>query len=356
LEIFLFQSRLAQMSKTLLLSHCDLLDHGRLDHPESSIRLKTILSAIETSPFKKNLDCSIERLATQGELSQIHTSQYINYVETLDGKEVDLDHETPLSSGSVRAARLAAGLGLEMVERVLVGKVQNGFVLVRPPGHHARPSVGMGFCVFNNIALAAKHALLMGIKRVLILDWDVHHGNGTQEAFYQDDRVLFIDLHQESLFPTTSGFSHELGQGKGYGYTMNVPLPHSCHEGDYLFAIEKLVRPLALKYQPELILVSAGFDAHETDPLGSMSITTKGYGLLTHKVKELANEICGGKMILFLEGGYEPTSLANNVVQCIAELTDSRVEVENSYTNLEPQEEVKVFIQKIYESYTRQFT
>jgi acetoin utilization deacetylase AcuC-like enzyme len=174
----------------------------------------------------------------------------------------------------------------------------------------------MGFCVFNTVALLAKSALNRGLNRILILDWDVHHGNGTQEAFYDDGRVYLIDLHQENLFPQSSGGAHETGTGDGLGWTLNLPLPHSCRDADYLEVLKTFVQPRVYAYQPELILVSAGFDADISDELGSMSLTSAGYRQMTRLVKEWAESLCKGRLILNLEGGYNPGALANNVFQC----------------------------------------
>lgn len=309
-------------SKHLLLSHPCMLEHGIDLHPENAGRLRAILAALEQSPYKKFLDVSMTRMATVEELSAVHDLSYINHVLSLDGKLASIDHETFITKGSVKAARVAAGLGLELVEEVCSGKIENGFALVRPPGHHCVPEGGMGFCIFNNIAIGAKKALAMGVKRVLIVDWDVHHGNGTQKAFYDEPRVFSIDLHQDNLFPVGSGLLQQTGSGKGLGFTANIPLPDSCRDDDYLYAFEKIVKPLARMYRPELILVSAGFDAHESDPLGSMSLTTSGFGKMCGVVKSLAKELCGGKMVLFLEGGYNPPYLAANVIECVRVLVD----------------------------------
>ena len=338
------------MPKHLLLSHPCLLDHGLSSHPENSGRLKAIIDALEKSSFKQLLDLSCNRLATQEELSLVHHPAYVDYVLSLDGQRADLDRETPLTAGSVKAARAAAGLGLELVEQVLDGKVQNGFALVRPPGHHAIADAGMGFCVFNNIAIAARKALSRGLKRILILDWDVHHGNGTQAAFYSDDTVFQIDLHQDNLFPKNSGLLSETGSGKGVGYTANIPLPDSCRDADYLYVFEKIVKPLARQYRPELILVSAGFDAHESDPLGSMLLTTHGYGLLTKNIKSLAYELCGGKLAFFLEGGYDPLRLAENVLECIGVLADEKATLESVEGEIHPYTYgMETLIQEMYD-------
>lgn len=323
-------------------------------HPENAGRLEATLAALEESPYQEFLDLTLSRLATNKEIAQVHDPAYIDHVFSLEGKTTSLDTETLITPGSVKAARMAAGLGLTLVEQVIKGAAENGFALVRPPGHHARPGKGMGFCIFNNIAIAAKQALSLGIKRILIFDWDVHHGNGTQETFYDDAHVLFIDLHQKNLFPIGSGLLEERGQGKGLGFTVNVPLPESCRDADYLYAFENLVRPLALDYRPELILVSAGFDAHESDPLGGMNLTTEGYGKLAAKVTSLAQELCEGKVVFFLEGGYNPFFLAKNVLACVealvnkAPLSTTKEEV-HPYTN-----GVERLIKGIYDSHAKQ--
>lgn len=337
--------------KHLFLTHLKQLEHGNETHPENSARLQAILDEFATSPYKNLLNLSVDRQATLDELTKVHEKNYVDHVLSLEGQTANLDHETILSKGSVNAALLAAGQGLELVEQVVEGQVQNGFVLVRPPGHHARPACGMGFCVFNNIAIAAKKALSMGIKRILILDWDVHHGNGTQEAFYESDNVLFIDIHQDSLFPVPSGLLQEKGQGKGLGFTVNIPLPPSCHNEDYLYVFDQLVEPLARQYQPELILVSAGFDAHESDPMGFMNLTTQAYGLLTAKTKQLAEEVCKGKLVLFLEGGYNPFFLAKNVMECVRVLVGESIS--NDLEKLSPSKKVETLVKEIYESYFR---
>jgi acetoin utilization deacetylase AcuC-like enzyme len=341
------------MQRTLLLSHPLLLQHGHPEHPENFLRLKTILAKIEASPFQELLRLDFNRMATRDELSLIHAPEYVDRILAQKGAFFDVDHETRLTPDSVAAACLAAGLGLELLEQCVAGNLRNGFALVRPPGHHSRPEQGMGFCVFNNIAIAAKRALSLGLQRILILDWDVHHGNGTQDAFYEDNRVLFIDLHQEGLFPNNTGFQNEEGAGKGLGYTVNVPLPHSCTETDYLHVLNTLVRPLAQRFRPELILVSAGFDAHENDPLGSMSISTAGFGNLALATHTLATDLCDGKLLLFLEGGYEPQALSENVLACIRALASH---IAPPLTQKELQPGVVELTREIYESHLQKLT
>ncbi len=302
---------------TLLLSHTAMLKHDCANHPENASRLEAILTELHKSPYAHQLDLSTNRLATGKELALAHTPAYIDHIFSLDGQEQTLDVDTYLAKDSLFAARLAAGLGLELVERVINGRTHNGFALVRPPGHHACADKAMGFCIFNNIAIAAKRALELGLKRVAIVDFDVHHGNGTQEIFYDDNRVLFIDMHQDSLFPISSGAKTEQGRDAGLGFTVNIPLPHSQFDEDYLAIFDQQIQPLLTDYQPELILVSAGFDAHEDDPLASMRLSSKGYGLLVKRLKSLAEQLCDGKLVFFLEGGYNPTHLAQDVLECV---------------------------------------
>ncbi len=314
------------MSKSsLFLSHRDCLSHGGLEHPESRRRLDAILEA-SWEKLPTGIDLSRDRLASRSELLGVHTSDYVDRLFAWEGKAGEIDFETPMTAGSVRAARLAVGLAFDLLDQVLAGDVKNGFVFARPPGHHARPNQGMGYCLLNTVALTAQRALDRGLKRVLILDWDVHHGNGTQEAFYEEDRVFFVDLHQDDLFPKNSGAAAETGRGKGLGYTLNLPLPHSCRDTDYLYVLQTVVQPRVSAFRPELILVSAGFDAHISDPLGSMSLTTLGYRHMTQTLKNWAEEFCEGRLILNLEGGYDPMALAANGFQCAEVLASTEPE------------------------------
>lgn len=341
------------MFKSLFLSHFLLLNHGNSSHPENSVRLQMIFEDFKKSLYSELLDLSCVREATKEELVLVHEEKYVDDILALDGKESLIDSETLISKGSIKAARLAAGLGIELTEQVIKGKIQNGFAIVRPPGHHATPKGGMGFCVFNNIAIAAKKARFLGLKRVMILDWDVHHGNGTQETFYEDESVLLIDLHQDHLFPVHSGLLHERGSGKGTGYTVNIPLPPSCHDEDYIYIFDELITPIAKWFNPELILVSAGFDAHESDPMGFMNLTTKGFGLLTEKIKLLALELCEGKLILFLEGGYNPYFLAKNVLECVEVLI--KEDLKDLKRKVYPSKEVERLVKEIYETFVKLF-
>lgn len=341
------------MKPSLFLSNPCFSGHDVPSHPEYPGRLSAILAAIDESPYKQFLDLSCDRQATLSELSSVHERAYIDWILSLEGQHAMIDQDTLLTPGSMKAALTAAGLGIELVEQVLKGNAQNGFALLRPPGHHARPATGMGFCIFNNIAIAAKRALDLGVKRILIMDWDVHHGNGTQESFYHDERVFFMDIHQDNLFPARSGLLEETGMGKGFGYTLNLPLPKYCGDAEYLYAVDNLFRPLALEYKPELILVSAGFDAHEKDPLGSMRITSRGFGQLAARVKRIAQDACNGKMILFLEGGYNPFYLAESVMECIHVLVNDVSSDQNVLVQKPIADEIKQLIKKAQELHVK---
>ncbi|NUP99110.1 MAG: histone deacetylase, partial [Armatimonadetes bacterium] len=224
--------------------------------------------------------------------------------------------DTPLCGDSYRIAMLSAGGSLAAVEAVLAGQYQHVFVAARPPGHHARPNRGMGFCLFNNVAVAARHALQLGLERVFILDWDVHHGNGTQEAFYNDPSVFFCSLHQSNWYPFT-GDADEIGNGPGEGTTLNLPLRAGRRASEYLALVDDIVAPAIRAFQPELLLVSAGQDIHERDPLGEMRLTSQSFREMALRMVDLAAEVCGNRLVVTLEGGYDLTALGESVAEIL---------------------------------------
>jgi acetoin utilization deacetylase AcuC-like enzyme len=224
-----------------------------------------------------------------------------------------LDADTVVSPASYDAALYAAGGAIKAVDGVMSGEVESAFALVRPPGHHAMRWEAMGFCLFNNIAIAAKHALTQyQLERILIIDFDVHHGNGTQDAFYHDPSVLYFSTHQYPFYPG-SGRVDETGAGLGEGYTVNVPLPGWCGDREYLKVFEEILAPVARRFSPQLILVSAGYDAHWSDDISQMQLSATGFAQMVDILKNLAQELCHGRIVFALEGGYNPPALASSV-------------------------------------------
>ena len=285
-------------------------------HPECPARLAAVEERLATAGLLAQMRPVAPRPASPDELLRVHTAEHVHAILALRGRATEIDPDTATSEGSVEAAELAAGGSAELVDAVL-GEGGAGLALVRPPGHHATPNRAMGFCLWNNVAVAAAHALeARGLDRVMIIDWDVHHGNGTQDAFYGDHRVLYVSTHQRGHFPGT-GWINELGTGAAVGSTVNVPLPGGTVDGDILGVFRHLVRPLAEHFEPQLVLVSAGFDGHVEDPLADWCLTTRGYGQLAAAVAGLAHDVCQGRWAAFLEGGYRLDALAASVEEVV---------------------------------------
>ena len=295
-------------------------------HPESPNRLRVIHDLI-AKEFS-GLPLIEPRLATEDELAAVHDPFYIQTVANTEGRAFSrLDADTGLSARSYQVARLAAGGLLQAVDALLAPGPQtlsSVFAFVRPPGHHAEANRGMGFCLFNNIAIAAEYAIEKhGLKRILIVDWDLHHGNGTQKSFYDRNDVLFFSSHQYPHYPGTGSFD-EVGSGKGEGFTVNAPFPSGFGDTEYLAVYERILKPVALEYKPELVLVSAGFDPYIKDPLGGMEVTGDGFGNIASLVRAIANATCGGKVLLTLEGGYNPDGLREGVRSVLQALSGPR--------------------------------
>ena len=246
--------------------------------------------------------------AAREALERVHKAGYLDRIEGLRGRAVMLDEDTFTSPESVDVARLAAGAAVAAADHALDGGGP-AIALVRPPGHHAERGRAMGFCLYNNVAVAAAHALSRGARRVGVVDIDVHHGNGTQRIFYDDPRVLYVSLHQFPFYPGT-GAADEVGEGAGAGFTLNVPLAAGAGTADYLLAQDRVVTPVLDAFDPDLLLVSAGFDAHACDPLGGMRVTTEGYAALVGRLKAVADARCGGRLAVVTEGGYDLPALA----------------------------------------------
>lgn len=295
--------------------------HDTGNHPENFKRLKAIMALLSEKHVLEELFQIPAKPCEKKDLELVHDLRYVNAVEKLCAQGGGwLDGDTYASSRSFSVARLAAGGLLEAVRSVLEGKTHGAFCFVRPPGHHAEKERGMGFCLFNNVAVAAKFARQkFDIKKILIVDWDLHHGNGTQNVFYDDPAVLYFSTHQYPFYPGT-GAVQETGKSTGRGYTVNVPLPASCGDSDYKFVFEEILAPAAEKFCPELILVSAGFDAHYADPLGGMQLSVDGYSFFTKILKNLSERMCPGKIVFLLEGGYNLDALAYSSLAVFNEL------------------------------------
>jgi acetoin utilization deacetylase AcuC-like enzyme len=287
-------------------------DHaGPSGHPERPERLDAIDRAL--APYGDRVASLEPRSAEREELLGAHRADYVDVIEGLAGQATRLDADTYLAPRSVQTARLAAGGCVELARRVARAEAPSGFALVRPPGHHAEPARGMGFCLFNNVAVTAR-ALQSEerLERIAIVDWDVHHGNGTQARFEPERDVLFVSLHQFPLYPGT-GAAREMGSGAGEGHTVNLPLPAGCGDAEYLAAFERIVVPVLQEFRPEILLVSAGFDAHEADPLAGMRVTTPGFVAMAARLRAAAEDLCGGRLALLLEGGYDLDALGASV-------------------------------------------
>jgi acetoin utilization deacetylase AcuC-like enzyme len=290
------------------------LDHDTGNHVENSGRLVEAMSYLEKTGIKEKLTCLPARPALLGELETIHAPEYVSYVKSkAEGGGGWLDPDTVMSPKSYKAALFAAGGLLVAVEAVMEGEVDNAFALVRPPGHHALGDRAMGFCVFNNVAVAARGTLdRFGLNRVLIVDFDVHHGNGTQDAFYTDPKVLYFSTHQYPFYPGT-GWMDETGNGEGEGTTVNFPMSAGWGSDEYLRAFNEVLVPVARGFQPQFILVSAGFDAHWADQLAMMRVSIEGFAQMVTILKELAAELCRGRLVFALEGGYNLQVVASSV-------------------------------------------
>ncbi len=311
------------MSETVpgvLITHPDYRRHlTGPHHPERPERLDAIEALLRRTPLWEALTHRSPEPVGEELLARVHTRAYVARVrEVAAAGGGALDPDTPVSPVSYEVACRAAGGALLAVDATAAGEAPVAVALVRPPGHHAGPQTGMGFCLFNNVAIAARHALdAHGLERVLILDWDVHHGNGTQEVFYREPRVVLCSLHQERWYPGT-GAVDEVGEGPGEGTTVNIPLPAGIGDEGYIYLWEEVVLPLLAAAAPGMVLISAGFDAHHRDPLGGMLLTARGFGRLARLVREAAGR---APVVAVLEGGYDLDGLAHSVAATLEGLT-----------------------------------
>ena len=301
--------------------HPDFLIHNQNGHPERKERLQALLTQLHNENLFEKLVQLEPMPAGSEEVGKVHSLDQIARIRSLCKlQKTQLDADTYLVPQSYDVALLSVGAALTAMRSVMDGKLNVCFSLGRPPGHHAEPHLSMGFCLFNNIAIAARLAQEeYGLKRILILDWDVHHGNGTQKAFYHQDNVLFISVHQSPAYPGT-GHIYETGAGAGTGYNVNIPLPPGSGDAEYSRAFMEIVRPLAERYQPELVMISAGQDGYHGDPLATMALSYRGFADMARHAKEIADRSAGGKIVLTLEGGYHLRGQAEAVITVLSEL------------------------------------
>jgi acetoin utilization deacetylase AcuC-like enzyme len=297
-------------------------------HPERPDRLNVIVDRLLNVPID-GVRWMLPALASVTQLERAHDAAYVAHIESLDGQSGWLAKDTTaVSPGSVTAARLAAGSGISAIEAIAAGEARRAFCIVRPPGHHAPADRARGFCLFNNLAVTAAHARkALGYDRVMIWDWDMHHGNGTQSIFYDDPNVLVVDSHCAAPFYPGSGLLAETGAGAGVGYNLNVPIPMGSGNATLQAVFEQVVRPAARAFRPELLLISTGFDCHYLDMVCAMDET--GYGAVTQSICALADELCDGRLVMMLEGGYNAKALADSAYAVIEALAGKPVGAPN---------------------------
>jgi acetoin utilization deacetylase AcuC-like enzyme len=288
-------------------------------HPERPERLDAVRRGLRAGRLVDALVPLAAREATREELLRVHSAGLVDRVAATAGRRVRFDADTAAGPRSYEAAVRAAGAVADAVDRVLDGGIDRAFCNVRPPGHHATRDRPMGFCLFNNVAVGAAAALSRGLKRVAVIDFDVHHGNGTQEAFWGDPRVLYVSSHQFPFYPGTGALS-EVGEGEGRGFTVNLPMPQGLGDGDYRRAYREIVEPIGRAFDPEFVLVSAGFDPHRDDPIGGMAVTASGFAELTDVCLAIAEGAARGRLVAVFEGGYDLDGIAESTAATVGQM------------------------------------
>jgi acetoin utilization deacetylase AcuC-like enzyme len=290
-------------------------------HPERPQRLEAVREGLKEAALESELELREPRPATREELLAVHTADHVELVAGTKDRNHRFDPDTAAGPRSYEAALRAAGAVAGAVEEVLDGNLDRAFCVVRPPGHHATSGRAMGFCLFNNVAVGAASALERGLERVAVVDPDVHHGNGTQQIFWEDPRVLYVSSHQFPFYPGT-GAVDEVGEGPGRGFTVNLPMPGGLGDGGFSRAYREIVEPIGRAFDPQLVLVSAGFDAHEADPLGGMEVSAEGFAELMDVCVGLASGSAKGRVVAVLEGGYSLEGLASASAASVGRLLD----------------------------------
>lgn len=308
-----------------------VLDERYLDHriiqssPENPERIRNLASVIREQ-YAARCNIISGRQACTEEVELVHSRFYLDQLREHSalGDPFSYDKDTYLMEESIYTAQLAAGGCLNLADKLMAGDLDSGFAVIRPPGHHAEPGRGMGFCIFNNISIVAEYLRKQfGLNRILIVDFDAHHGNGTQDAFYETDEVFVVSIHQKDIFPFT-GQALEVGAGKGRGYTINVPVHAQFGDQEYTFLLGRLLQVVAEQYLPQIILVSAGYDGHVDDTMSGTNLTTGWFGVATTILQQAADSVCDGRLLMILEGGYNPVSLEASVLETLDSLLVKR--------------------------------
>lgn len=302
---------------TVYTTHPRYPEHHLPGHPEHAGRIRAVWTQMDAAGLTARMNKIEPQPVAEEWILTVHTPEYVkllNWIDATDQRNVMLDADTYAGLDAYEIARLSAGGVVQAVDEVLSGRAANGLAAVRPPGHHAMPGYAMGFCLLGNVPIATRFAQkTYGVERVMIVDYDVHHGNGTEAMFYDDDSVLFISSHQAPFYPGT-GAATDIGTGKGAGYTINVPLAAGHGDKSYADFYEKIIWPAAERFKPQLILVSAGFDSHWSDPIAGMRLSLTGYAHLTRELIKMADHLCGGKIVFAMEGGYNLDALSYGMV------------------------------------------
>lgn len=310
------------MSGSGYFTHPRYVEHDLAEHPEHAGRIRAVWQRLDTDGLLTQMVVREAREVSFEQMVAVHTEDYLRVLEQVSNQPhlLRLDADTYIGPTSYAIARLSAGAVVDAVDAVLTGAVRNALAASRPPGHHAVSERGMGFCLLANVAIAARHAQRAhGIERVFIVDYDVHHGNGTEAIFYADPSVYFVSTHQSPLYPGT-GMVTDTGTGRGEGFTLNIPLPAGVGDAGYADVFTQLIWPAARRFKPELILVSAGFDAHWLDPLAGMRLSSSGYAHITRELIGMADALCDGRIVFAMEGGYNLNALSHgmaNIARCL---------------------------------------